>query len=139
MKQNKLKTSLSIAAISRLNSQYDLFTIEKFFNKEPAEKAIATKTLTKVSAKHLNLSKHLDTLNLKYPLTINFFEDIESFIEHLNNNTDKSNIIFISTGQIVSKQNIPNKISCLSLFNRFNSLFNSSILLLRCLKLAQKN
>ena len=47
MKQNKLKTSLSIAAISRLNSQYDLFTIEKFFKKEPAEKAIATKTLTK--------------------------------------------------------------------------------------------
>ena len=139
MNQNKLKTSLSIATISKLNSQYNFFTIEKAFKKKSVKKSIVTKTLTKVSAKHLNLSKHLNPLDLKYPLSINFFEDLDSFVEHLNEKSNKNNIVFISTGQIVSKQNPFNKISSLDLFNKFNSLLNSSTLLLRCLKLSQKN
>jgi hypothetical protein len=139
MNQNKLKTSLSIAIISKLNSQYNFFTIEKLFKKELAKKAIVSKTLTKVSVKHLNLSKHLSPMDLKYPLVINFFENFDSFIEHLNEKSNKNDVIFISTGQIASKQNLSDKISSLNLFNKFNSLFNSSILLLRCLKLAQKD
>ncbi len=139
MNQNKLKTSLSIATISKLNSQYNFFTIEKAFKKKSVKKSIVTKTLTKVSAKHLNLSKHLNPLDLKYPLSINFFEDLDSFVEHLNEKSNKNNIVFISTGQIVSKQNPFNKISSLDLFNKFSSLLNSSTLLLRCLKLSQKN
>ena len=139
MNQNKLKTSLSIATISKLNSQYNFFTIEKAFKKKSVKKSIVTKTLTKVSAKHLNLSKHLNPLDLKYPLTINFFEDLDSFVEHLNKKSNKNNIVFISIGQIVSKENPFNKISSLDLFNKFSSLLNSSTLLLRCLKLSQKN
>ena len=141
MNLNKLKTSLSVSTASKLSSQYKFFTIEKPFKKVPAKRAVATKTLTRILAKHLKLSKHLDPSDLKYPLVINFFEDLDSFVEHLTENYGKngSNIVFMSTGNVVFKQNFANKASPLHLFNRFNSLFDSSIMLLRCLKLVQKS
>lgn len=141
MNLNKLKTSLSVSTVSNLSSQYKFFTIEKPFKKVPAKKAVATKTLTRILAKHLKLSKHLDSSDLKYPLVINFFKDLDSFVEHLTENYGKngSNIVFMSTGNVVFKQNFANKVSPLHLFNRFSSLFDSSIMLLRCLKLVQKS
>lgn len=141
MNLNKLKTSLSVSTVSKLSSKYKFFTIEKPFKKIPAKRAVATKTLTKILAKHLKLSKHLDYADLKYPLVINFFEDLDSFVEHLTENHGKtdSNIVFMSTGSVVFKQNFANKVSSLHLFNSFSSLFNSPIMLLRCLKLAQKS
>ena len=141
MNLNKLKTSLSVSTASKLSSQYKFFTIEKPFKKVPAKRAVATKTLTRILAKHLKLSKHLDPSDLKYPLVINFFEDLDSFVEHLTENYGKngSNIVFMSTGNVVFKQNFANKVSPLHLFNRFSSLFASSIMLLRCLKLVQKS
>jgi hypothetical protein len=141
MNLNKLKTSLSVSTVSKLSSKYKFFTIEKPFKKVPAKRAVATKTLTKILAKHLKLSKHLDPSDLKYPLVINFFEDLDSFVEHLIENYGKndSNIVFMSTGSVVFKQNFANKVSSLHLFSRFSSLFNPSIMLLRCLKLAQKS
>jgi hypothetical protein len=141
MNQNKLKTSLSISIVSKLSSKYKFFTIEKPLKKKFTKKAVATKTLTKVLVKHLNLSNHLDSSRLKYPLVINFFEDLDSFVEHLTENYGKngSNIVFMSTGNVVFKQNFANKVSPLHLFNRFSSLFDSSIMLLRCLKLVQKS
>ena len=141
MNLNKLKISLSVSTVSKLSSKYKFFTIEKPFKKIPARRAVATKTLTKILAKHLKLSKHLDYADLKYPLVINFFEDLDSFVEHLTENHGKtdSNIVFMSTGSVVFKQNFANKVSSLHLFNSFSSLFNSPIMLLRCLKLAQKS
>ncbi len=141
MNLNKLKTSLSVSTASKLSSQYKFFTIEKPFKKVPAKRAVATKTLTRILAKHLKLSKYLDPSDLKYPLVINFFEDLDSFVEHLTENYGKngSNIVFMSTGNVVFKQNFANKVSPLHLFNRFSSLFDSSIMLLRCLKLVQKS
>lgn len=141
MNLNKLKTSLSVSTASKLSSQYKFFTIEKPFKKVSAKRAVATKTLTRILAKHLKLSKHLDPSDLKYPLVINFFEDLDSFVEHLTENYGKngSNIVFMSTGNVVFKQNFANKVSPLHLFNRFSSLFDSSIMLLRCLKLVQKS
>lgn len=141
MNQNKLKTSLSISIVSKLSSKYKFFTIEKPLKKKFTKKAVATKTLTKVLAKNLNLSNYLDSSRLKYPLVINFFEDLDSFVEYLdeNSNRNENNIVFMSTGKVVFKQNFSNKISPLLLFNSFSALFNPSIMLLRCLKLAQKS
>ena len=83
MNQNKLKTSLSVAAVSKLSSKYKFFTIEKIFKKGYIKRGVASKTLTKILAKHLKLSKYLNTSNLKYPLVITFFENSESFFEYL--------------------------------------------------------
>ena len=139
MNQNKLKTSLSIAAISKLSSKYKFFTIEKTFKKGHIKRGVANKTLTKVLAKHLKLSKYLNASNLKYPLIITFFKNSESFFEYLNENSRNNTIVFMSTGSVVCKQNLPNKISSLHLFQNFSSLFTPSSMLLKCLKLAQKS
>jgi hypothetical protein len=141
MKQNKITTYLSVASISKLASKYKFFTIEKPSKSVGISKIAVAKTLTKVLSKHLKLSKHLDSSNLKYPLIINFFEDHNSFVEYLTLNSDKNNnnIVFMSTGNISFKQNLSQNISSMYLFNRFSSLFDSSVMLLRCLKLSQKS
>jgi ribosomal protein L16 Arg81 hydroxylase len=144
MKLNKIKTSLSLASLRKLKQDFGLFTIETKSSNKKSENVAVSKTLTKVLAKNTNLSKYLDSNLLKYPLTINFFTNLENLLSHLKNNLDKkeNNIIFINTDKVVSKENNIKQLSCISppdLFRNLNSFFSPTILVLKCLQISAAN
>tara|TARA_B100001093_G_scaffold316638_1_gene302073 strand:- start:117 stop:566 length:450 start_codon:yes stop_codon:yes gene_type:complete len=144
MKLNKIKTTLSIAELTNLKRNFKNFTIEKnFIDKKSAEIALS-KTLTKVLAKNISLSKHLDPHVLKYPLTINFFDSSVNLMSHLRKdlNNKNNNIVFVNADNIALKENDLKKVSSvstLSLFNNFNSIFSAAILVLKCIKISAAN
>jgi hypothetical protein len=144
MKLNKIKTSLSLASLRKLKQDFELFTIETKSSNKKSENVAVSKTLTKVLAKNTNLSKYLDSNLLKYPLTINFFTNLENLLSHLKNNLDKkeNNIIFINTDKVVSKENNIKQLSYISppdLFRNLNSFFSPTILVLKCLQISAAN
>ncbi len=144
MKLNKIKTSLSLASLRKLKQDFEFFTIETKSSNKKSENVAVSKTLTKVLAKNTNLSKYLDSNLLKYPLTINFFTNLENLLSHLKNNLDKkeNNIIFINTDKVVSKENNIKQLSCISppdLFRNLNSFFSPTILVLKCLQISAAN
>ena len=71
------------------------------------ETVAASKTLTKVLAKNIELSKHLDPNLLKYPLTINFFDSFDNLLKYLKINLkgNSSNIIFVNADNVALKEN----------------------------------
>jgi len=144
MKLNKIKTSLSLASLRKLKQDFEFFTIETKSSNKKSKNVAASKTLTKVLANNTNLSKYLDSNLLKYPLTINFFTNLENLLSHLKNNLDKkeNNIIFINTDKVVSKENNIKQLSCISppdLFRNLNSFFSPTILVLKCLQISAAN
>ena len=144
MKLNNIKTTLSIAELTNLKRNFKNFTIEKNFIDKKSEEIALSKTLTKVLAKNISLSKHLDPHILKYPLTINFFDSSINLMSHLRKNlkNENNNIVFVNTDNIALKENDLKKISSistLSLFNNFNSIFSPAILVLKCIQISAAN
>ena len=144
MKLNKIKTSLSLASLRKLKQDFEFFTIETKSSNKKSKNVAASKTLTKVLAKNTNLSKYLDSNLLKYPLTINFFTNLENLLSHLKNNLDKkeNNIVFINTDKVVFKENDIKQLSYISppdLLRNLNSFFLPTILVLKCLQISAAN
>ena len=144
MKLNKIKTSLSLASLRKLKQDFGLFTIETKSSNKKSKNVAASKTLTKVLANNTNLSKYLDSNLLKYPLTINFFTNLENLLSHLKNNLDKkeNNIVFINTDKVVFKENDIKQLSYISppdLLRNLNSFFLPTILVLKCLQISAAN
>ena len=140
MKLNKIKTSLSLASLRKLKQDFEFFTIETKSSNKKSKNVAASKTLTKVLANNTNLSKYLDSNLLKYPLTINFFTNLENLLSHLKNNLDKkeNNIVFINTDKVVFKENDIKQLSYISppdLLRNLNSFFLPTILVLKCLQI----
>lgn len=144
MKLNKIKTSLSLASLRKLKQDFEFFTIETKSSNKRSKNVAASKTLTKVLANNTNLSKYLDSNLLKYPLTINFFTNLENLLSHLKNNLDKkeNNIVFINTDKVVFKENDIKQLSYISppdLLRNLNSFFLPTILVLKCLQISAAN
>jgi len=144
MKLNKIKTILSLATLKELKRDFKFFTVEKSSSTRNMETVAASKTLTKVLAKNIELSKHLDPNLLKYPLTINFFDSFDNLLKYLKINLkgNCSNIIFINADNVALKENDLKKLSYLSplsLFNSFNLLFSPTILVLKCMQISAAN
>ena len=144
MKLNKIKTSLSLASLRKLKQDFEFFTIETKYSNKKSKNVAASKTLTKVLANNTNLSKYLDSNLLKYPLTINFFTNLENLLSHLKNNLDKkeNNIVFINTDKVVFKENDIKQLSYISppdLLRNLNSFFLPTILVLKCLQISAAN
>ncbi len=144
MKLNKIKTSLSLASLRKLKQDFEFFTIETKSSNKKSKNVAASKTLTKVLANNTNLSKYLDSNLLKYPLTINFFTNLENLLSHLKNNLDKkeNNIVFINTDKVVFKENDIKQLSYISppdLLRNLNSFFLPTILVLKCLQISAAN
>ena len=144
MKLNKIKTSLSLASLRKLKQDFEFFTIETKSSNKKSKNVAASKTLTKVLANNTNLSKYLDSNLLKYPLTINFFTNLENLLSHLKNNLDKkeNNIVFINTDKVVFKEKDIKQLSYISppdLLRNLNSFFLPTILVLKCLQISAAN
>jgi ribosomal protein L16 Arg81 hydroxylase len=144
MKLNKIKTTLSLAALERLKKEFKFFTIEKSSSTKKPNTIAVSKTLTKVLAKNLELSKHLDSQLLKYPLVINFFENFDDLLKYLKANLkeNNSNIVFVNSNKVALRETDSRKLSSLSpvsLFNNFNLLFSPAILVLKCIQISAAN
>jgi hypothetical protein len=144
MKLNKIKTTLSLASLNILKKKYKFFTIEKNFNNSNKTNIAVSRTLNKVLAKNINLSEFIDFSLLKFPLTINFFIDLNDLLHHLRKNIElkNSNIVFINTEQVSLKENSLKKISYISpidLSNKFNKILSPTILVLKCIQLSAAN
>ena len=144
MKLNKIKATLSLAALERLKKEFKFFTFrKKFVNQKPNTIAVS-KTLTKVLAKNLKLSKHLDPQLLKYPLVINFFESFDDLLKYLKANLkeNSNNIVFVNSNKVALRETDSRKLSSLSpvsLFNNFNLHFSPAILVLKCIQISAAN
>ena len=144
MKLNKIKTTLSLTALERLKKEFKFFTIEKSSSTKKSNTIAVSKTLTRVLAKNLELSKHLDSQLLKYPLVINFFGNFDDLLKYLKANLKESNsnIVFVNSDKVALRENDSKKLSSLSpvsLFNNFNLLFSPAILVLKCIQISAAN
>jgi hypothetical protein len=144
MKLNKIKTTLSLTALERLKKKFKFFTIEKSSSTKKPNTIAVSKTLTKVLAKNLELSKHLDSQLLKYPLVINFFGNFDDLLKYLKANLKESNsnIVFVNSDKVALRETDSKKLSSLSpvsLFNNFNLLFSPAILVLKCIQISAVN
>ena len=144
MKLNKIKTTLSLTALERLKKEFKFFTIEKSSSTKKSNTIAVSKTLTRVLAKNLELSNHLDSQLLKYPLVINFFGNFDDLLKYLKANLKESNsnIVFVNSDKVALRENDSKKLSSLSpvsLFNNFNLLFSPAILVLKCIQISAAN
>ena len=144
MKLNKIKTTLSLTALERLKKEFKFFTIEKSSSTKKSNTIAVSKTLTRVLAKNLELSQHLDSQLLKYPLVINFFGNFDDLLKYLKANLKESNsnIVFVNSDKVALRETDSKKLSSLSpvsLFNNFNLLFSPAILVLKCIQISAAN
>ena len=77
MKLNKIKTTLLLAELNQLKKPFKFFTLEKNLPNRKSKNIALSKTLTKILAKNIRLSNHIDPDFLKFPLTINFSNHIQ--------------------------------------------------------------
>lgn len=139
MKTKKLKKLLSVVYLNDYKKKFPFFFIKTSNVNKNTPGLIASKTLTKLLVKQIKLSNHLDSILLKYSLTINFFY---SSLDMYNFLKKDSSVVFTDIGNIVLKLNNAESIkatSSINLFNRFSNLFNARILFFNCFKIAAVN
>ena len=144
MKLNKIKTTLLLAELNQLKKPFKFFTLEKNPPNRKSRNIALSKTLTKILAKNIRLSNHIDAGFLKFPLTINFFKSYSDLIKHLEDDSKKkdNNIIFINADVVALKENNSKKIASISnlnLFNTLNSIFLPTLLVMKCLQISSAN
>ena len=144
MKLNKIKTTLLLAELNQLKKPFKFSTLEKNLPNRKSKNIALSKTLTKILAKNIRLSNHIDPDFLKFPLTINIFKSHSDLIKHLEDDSKKkdNNIIFINADVVALKENNSKKIASISnlnLFNTLNSIFLPTLLVMKCLQISSAN